>query len=370
MNNIELKYSDLEVFKADLAAANAKLESAISSLKESTDFGSSVMQATWKFGNKEYIFDTVRNSIKSIKGEIEENTGLSRYFDKVDEVYEQAGKKQKSEIISADMLNKLIIAGKAISFTSPAVFTSTVALWLGGKISSNISSSSKHKFSSAKNSPGFASTLTTGNPFGNKKSQNISTPVTTGTTILNDPVLGKKPVINTEDPIKKSDAINSYLVNNSVDAGSAKPPKPAVENVSLGLTSAEFNAMNASLQKYKNAPYVWGGSSVNGVDCSGLVMSVYREAGIKNDFVHSASGQYNQCEPIGAYKPGKVDLSKLKKGDLIFYSNGSIGEIGHSAIYMGDGQVISALNGQYGVTTTKIDAILPYTNIYAARVKK
>lgn len=138
MSNIQLKYSDLGVFKSDLAAVNAKLESARSSLKKSTDFGSSFAQAFWKFGNKDYIFGTVRNSIRAIEAETEENNRLSSYIDKIEDIYESAGKTQQCVTLSEDMLNKLKILAAVISLSNPAFCTYAVSLWAGGKLISKL----------------------------------------------------------------------------------------------------------------------------------------------------------------------------------------------------------------------------------------
>lgn len=89
--------------------------------------------------------------------------------------------------------------------------------------------------------------------------------------------------------------------------------------------------------------YVWGGEGPNGFDCSGLVMMAYRQIGI--NLPHSSSMQY-----VGGTK---VPLSQLRPGDLVFY--GASGETNHHVgIFIGNGQMINALNSRAGI---RIDSI-------------
>ena len=86
-------------------------------------------------------------------------------------------------------------------------------------------------------------------------------------------------------------------------------------------------------------PYVWGGTSLtNGADCSGFVLSVFKNYGIS--LPHSSRAQGN-CGSAVSY-------SELKPGDLVFYGNRS--GINHVAIYVGGGQVVHASNPRTGIT--------------------
>jgi cell wall-associated NlpC family hydrolase len=80
--------------------------------------------------------------------------------------------------------------------------------------------------------------------------------------------------------------------------------------------------------KYLNVPYVWGGSSPNGFDCSGLVKYCYAKVGVS--LPHSSAMMYN----YGTH----VSRSELKPGDLVFFFN----PIHHVGIYIGNGNMINA----------------------------
>ncbi len=83
--------------------------------------------------------------------------------------------------------------------------------------------------------------------------------------------------------------------------------------------------------RYLGVPYVWGGASPSGFDCSGLTMYVYAQLGIS--LPHNAAMQYASITHIahGSEQPG----------DLIFFGP-SAGGIHHVGIYVGGGSMIDA----------------------------
>lgn len=86
-------------------------------------------------------------------------------------------------------------------------------------------------------------------------------------------------------------------------------------------------------------PYVWGGTSLtNGADCSGFVLSVFKNYGIT--LPHYSKSQSNYGTEI-SYK-------NAQPGDLLFYGS-SASSISHVAIYIGDGKIVHANDEKTGI---------------------
>lgn len=87
-------------------------------------------------------------------------------------------------------------------------------------------------------------------------------------------------------------------------------------------------------KQFVGNPYVYGGTSLtNGADCSGFVMSVYKNFGVS--LPHSSAADRN----VGAAVNG---LENAQPGDIICYS-------GHVGIYAGGGQIVHASTSRTGI---------------------
>lgn len=91
----------------------------------------------------------------------------------------------------------------------------------------------------------------------------------------------------------------------------------------------------AEAKKYLGLPYVWGGTSIEkGVDCSGLVQSVYKTLGY--DLPRVSADQARTGTAVAS-------LAEARPGDLIAWDNSSRNNgADHIAIYLGDGKMIEA----------------------------
>ena len=102
----------------------------------------------------------------------------------------------------------------------------------------------------------------------------------------------------------------------------------------------------ATAKQYLGVPYVYGGASPKGFDCSGLVYYVYGQYGYK--LQRGAGSQYRTDGT-------PVDKSDLQPGDLVFFSD-NVDPIGHVGMYIGDGQFIHASTGKGQVIITDLDS--------------
>jgi peptidoglycan DL-endopeptidase CwlO len=90
---------------------------------------------------------------------------------------------------------------------------------------------------------------------------------------------------------------------------------------------SQFGSVVGIAMQYLGVPYVWGGSSPSGFDCSGFVMYVYAQVGVS--LPHYTGAQWSYGVP--------VSRSDLQPGDLVFFDG-----LGHVGIYVGGGQFIHA----------------------------
>lgn len=104
-------------------------------------------------------------------------------------------------------------------------------------------------------------------------------------------------------------------------------------------------------RKYMGTPYVYGGRSPSGFDCSGFTSYVYEQLGVSLN--RTAGGQLQN----GYY----VSLEEMQPGDLVFFGNSSY--ISHVGIYIGDGNMIHA---PYSGRSVCVESI--YSGYFAPRL--
>ena len=99
--------------------------------------------------------------------------------------------------------------------------------------------------------------------------------------------------------------------------------------VSTSIPGDRYSSVVGIAEQYLGVPYVWGGESPRGFDCSGLVAYVYAQVGVS--LAHYTVAQYNYSDSVS------VPRNQLEPGDLVFFAG-----LGHVGIYVGGGNFIHA----------------------------
>jgi len=158
---------------------------------------------------------------------------------------------------------------------------------------------------------------------------------------------------------KKKD-VDGYKNKRSVTTNilSQKTSLTKVNLESLSSSIAGFNTpttINVSKDRdevmykvieYLNTPYLWGGTSKRGIDCSGFVQAVMFQA-------------LGVALPRTSYEQSNVgvDVARedLKFGDLLFFDTRGRGRVSHVAIYLGDGYFVHS-GSKTGVAVASLDS--------------
>jgi cell wall-associated NlpC family hydrolase len=116
-------------------------------------------------------------------------------------------------------------------------------------------------------------------------------------------------------------ASNGTTVLNASAGAVTSTPTPAP----VYAPPAKYGGVVGIAMQYLGTPYVYGGASPSGFDCSGFVMYVFGQVGVS--LPHNAAAQYAYGMP--------VSRDQLQAGDLVFFNG-----LGHVGIYVGGGSFI------------------------------
>ncbi len=134
------------------------------------------------------------------------------------------------------------------------------------------------------------------------------------------------------------------LVSNPLSAAVADA-SAADESTGVPAPPARYGGVVGIAMQYLGVPYVYGGASPSGFDCSGFTMYVFAKVGVS--LPHYTVSIYNMGTP--------VSRGELQPGDLVFFNG-----LGHMGIYIGGNQMIHAPH------TGDVVKISPLTGWYAS----
>ncbi|HEY1868828.1 MAG TPA: C40 family peptidase [Candidatus Cybelea sp.] len=108
----------------------------------------------------------------------------------------------------------------------------------------------------------------------------------------------------------------------------------------LARTSKIAQHLTSDALRFLGVPYVFGGTSVSGFDCSGFVQHVFAMMGI--DLPRTADAQYDAGHPA---------IGGPRAGDLVFFD--TYGGVSHVGIYLGKGRFVHA-SSSHGVMVSQL----------------
>ena len=147
-----------------------------------------------------------------------------------------------------------------------------------------------------------------------------------------------------------ADAVKAFQASHGIKADGMVGPKTYaallgrdMPEISRGSNVIARRIITGAMQ-YMGVPYVFGGTTPYGFDCSGYVQYVFAQAGIS--LPRTADVQYEVGTPIST--------AELIPGDLVFFQTYTYGA-SHVGIYVGDGNFIHA-SSSYGVTISSLSS--------------
>ena len=141
--------------------------------------------------------------------------------------------------------------------------------------------------------------------------------------------------------VRQTAAAHAATVAAQAQAAAPKGSFGVGNPVSTSIPGDRYSSVVGIAEQYLGVPYVWGGESPHGFDCSGLVAYVYAQVGVS--LAHYTVAQWSYPDSVS------VPRNQLEPGDLVFFYG-----LGHVGIYVGGGNFIHA---PHTGSTVRIDSL-------------
>lgn len=124
-----------------------------------------------------------------------------------------------------------------------------------------------------------------------------------------------------------------------------------ISNIPNDITSR----LDTFVNKWKGKPYVYGGLSLKGIDCSGFIQTLYKDV-FDILIPRTAQSQYKSST--------KISKDEMNVGDLLFFMSRSSPSGWHVAVYLGNNIIMHAANKKRGVVIDQLTSMI-MKNIYS-----
>lgn len=123
------------------------------------------------------------------------------------------------------------------------------------------------------------------------------------------------------------------------------PQEQPAAQAPVGEAAGLRRALVETARGFLGTPYLWGGTTEQGFDCSGLTQAVYQLGGLR--LPRSAQAQFDAGRPVAE--------ADLQPGDLVFFALGGGSRVSHVGLYLGGGTFIHAPSSGKTVGEARLD---------------